>query len=103
MTLEFTDAAISDLQSIRNYTLEVWGEEQEEAYLGALWEKFEEIISDPGRWRFRNDLFPDCQIAAQGKHVILFRIRAKVLQVVRILHGAMDFPRHIPREIHEED
>ena len=103
MTLELTVAAVSDLQSIRDYTLEVWGEEQEEVYLGDLWEKFEEVLSDPGRWRFRHDLFPDCQIAAQGKHVILFRIRRKTLQVVRILHSAMDFPSQIPQNRREDD
>ena len=99
MTLDFTEAALSDLQSIRNYTLETWGAEQEQLYLDSLWDKFEEIPGDPGRWRHRDDLFPGCQIAAQGKHVILFRIQGKTLQVVRILHSAMDFSRHIPGDL----
>ena len=98
MKLDFTKAAVSDLRSIQDDTLEKWGAEQEALYLNALWEKFEEILSDPQRWRFRSDLFPECQIAAQGKHVILFRIQGKTLQIVRILHGAMDFRRHIPKE-----
>ena len=95
MTLDFTKAAVSDLQSIRSYTLERWGAEQEQSYLDALWQKFEEILTEPQRWRRRDDLFPDCQIAAHGKHVIL-------LQIVRILHGAMDFPRHL-QEDHEAE
>ena len=33
MTLDFTKAAASDLQSIRDYTLETWGPEQERIYL----------------------------------------------------------------------
>lgn len=98
MTLEFTNAAVSDLQSIRSYTLETWGAEQEQRYLDALWQKFEEILADPTRWRSRGDLFPGCRIAAQGKHVILFRMEGTVLQIVRILHSAMDFPRHLPGE-----
>lgn len=98
MTLELTDAAVSDLQSIRNYTLEKWGEDQEAAYLESMWEKFEELLNDPERWRFRADLFPGCQIAAQAKHVILFRIQGKTLQIVRILHSAMDYQRHIPAD-----
>ena len=99
MTLEFTNAAAADLQTIRNYTPENWGEEQEAVYLNALWSKFELILSDPQRFRFRRDLFPDCQIASQGKHVILFRIQGETLQIVRILHGAMDLPRHIPTDL----
>lgn len=99
MTLEFTDAAVSDLRCIRNYTLEKWGERQEQIYLDAMWDRFEEILAEPDRWRCREDLFPGCQLAAQGKHVILFRIRGKTLQIVRILHSAMDYPSHIPPEV----
>lgn len=62
-----------------------------------MWNRFEEILIDPERWRRREDLFPGCQIAAQGKHVILFRIEGKGIQVVRILHSAMDFKRNLPK------
>ena len=99
MTLDFTRAAVSDLQSIRNYTLETWGQEQEQIYLNSLWSKFEEIQSNPKSCKRRDDLFPGCQIASQAKHVILFRIQGKTLQIVRILHSAMDFKRHISEEI----
>ena len=95
MNLEFTKAAVADLRSIRQYTLETWGGEQEEVYLNNLWSKFEDILDDPSLWRFRSDLFPGCQIALQGKHVILFRVQGKTLQIVRILHSAMDFPSHL--------
>lgn len=95
MNLDFTKAAVGDLKSIRQYTLETWGGGQEEVYLNDLWKKFEHILDDPSRWRFRNDLFPGCQVASQGRHVILFRIQGKTLQIVRILHSAMDFPSHL--------
>ena len=96
MELELTDAALADLRSIRSYTLETWGEEQEDKYLDELWSRFEELLADPQRWRSRDDLFPGCQLAPQGKHVILFRIETDVIQVVRVLHSAMDFQRHLP-------
>src|SRR5690242_8148178 len=81
MTLDLTPAAISDLRSIRAYTLEKWGPRQEQVYLDALWSKFEEILEKPEKCRSRDDLFPGCQIAAQGRHVILFRIRGATLQI----------------------
>lgn len=99
MKLELTEAALSDLRSIRLYTLQVWGEKAEEHYIDMLWEKFSQILRDPNAYRSRHDLFPDCQIAAVGKHVVLFRVRAKTLQVVRVLHSAMDFPRHLPKNL----
>ena len=95
MNLEFTKAAVGDLKSIRHYTLETWGGEQEEVYLNDLWKKFEDILDDPSRWRFWNDLFTCCQVASQGRHVILFRAQGKTLHIVRILHTAMDFPSHL--------
>ena len=97
MNLEFTPAALADLRGIRTYTLDNWGAEQEQKYLDAIWARFEEIAKDPGRWRRRDDLFPGCQLAPQEKHVILFRMHAGTLQVVRVLHTAMDFTRHIPK------
>lgn len=99
MELDLTDAALSDLRSIREYTLKTWGEEQEDRYLDELWARFEQILDDPNRWRFREDLFPRCQLAAQGRHVILFRVEGQALQVVRILHSAMDFNRQIPDDL----
>lgn len=98
MTLELTDDALSDLRSIRAYTIEQWGKEQEQLYLDQLWDKFESILANPATFRFRHDLFPDCQLAAEAKHVILFRVRGETLQVVRVLHSAMDFKRHLPSQ-----
>jgi len=98
MTLDLTAAALSDLRSIRAYTLETWGEEQEEKYLNEMWDKFEEIMRNPGHGRLRNDLFPGCRLASHGKHVILFRFEGKILEIVRVLHGSMDFRRHGPAD-----
>jgi len=44
------------------------------------------------------DLFPGCRIAAEGRHVILFRISDSALKIVRVLHVAMDFKRPLPKE-----
>jgi toxin ParE1/3/4 len=94
--LEITPAALEDLQSIRAYTLETWGIEQEQAYLEGLWKRFGEIGANPLLFRFRNDLFQHCQLASEGKHVILFRVEGDALQIVRVLHSAMDFRRRFP-------
>jgi toxin ParE1/3/4 len=95
MKLAFTPAALEDLRSIRVYTLETWDAEQEERYLNRIWAKFDSIRVEPTRYRLRADLFPGCRIAAEGKHVILFRANGDLLEVVRVLHAAMDFKRHV--------
>ena len=99
MKLDLTSAALEDLRSISAYTLERWGPDQEARYLSSMWDRFETLLADPTRLRSRPDLFSGCRMASEGKHVILFRVQGNVLQVVRVLHSAMDFKRHIPREL----
>lgn len=95
MKLAITEAALADLRSIRLYTLENWGPEQEEAYLRQVWNRFEVIRTAPGSHRLREDLFPGCRLASEGRHVILFQAGPETLTIVRVLHAAMDFKRHL--------
>jgi len=98
MKLVLTEAALDDLRSIREYTLETWGPDQEERYLRKLWLRIESIRSAPQRFRTREDFFPGCRLAAEGRHAILFRSDDEVLHIVRVLHSAMDFKRHLPAD-----
>jgi toxin ParE1/3/4 len=95
MKMILTVAALDDLRSIRKYTFETWGKQQEELYLGRIWQRFETIRAAPTRYRQRPDLFAGCRIAAEGSHVILFRSGVESLEIVRVLHAAMDFKRHL--------
>lgn len=99
MNLLLTQAALEDLRSIRAYTMETWGDDQEQRYLDRIWSRFQDLRLHPERYRVRPDLFPGCRIAAEGKHVILFRANSGTLEIVRVLHAAMDFKRHLPPEM----
>jgi len=96
MKLVLTDAALDDLRSIRDYTLETWGEVQEERYLRKIWSRIESLRADPFRYRLREELFPGCRLASEGRHVLLFRASDGILEIVRVLHSAMDFKRQLP-------
>jgi len=61
-----------------------------------MWKRFAEILADPLRFRSRDDLFPGCRIAGYQKHVILFRVEEDRLQIIRVLHAAMDPKLHLP-------
>jgi toxin ParE1/3/4 len=95
MKLTITEAAMHDLGSIRAYTLETWGEAQEETYLRRIWSRLQSLREDPSRHRLREELFPGCRIASEGRHVILFHSEGNAVTVVRVLHSAMDFKRHL--------
>ena len=95
MKFVFSPAAVQDLQSIAKYTSRTWGTEQETLYLKGLWAKLDLMLDRPENHRPRHDLAIDCYSERYGKHVIFFSILGETLQVIRILHGAMDFSVHI--------
>ena len=91
-------SAIRDLQSISAYTLQNWGAEQEDIYLKGLWKKLAAIQFDPSSFRLREDLVKGCRSARHEKHVIFFAVHGQTLQIIRILHVAMDFSSHLTTE-----
>ena len=97
MKVELSREAQYDLQDIQEYTLETWGEEQKDEYLGSIFDRLSEIQSDAlsVRWRLRNDIFKGCQAASVGKHLIIFLVREDQIWVSRIIHQQRDFPPHI--------
>jgi toxin ParE1/3/4 len=98
MKIVLSPSAVRDLQSISNYTLRKWGAEQEERYLKGLWEKLAAIQANPSSFRLREDLVKCCRSARHGQNVIFFAVQGQTLQIIRILHGAMDFSNHLPIE-----
>jgi len=87
-------AALEDLESIDDYTVRTWDADQADRYLTMLWATFESIAANPTRWRLRPELHPDCRICLADRHAILFRIKDDRIEIARVLHDAMDFPRH---------
>ena len=63
MTLDFTRSAEEDLREISDYTRDTWGEVRQDNYLRQLYKKFQQMVENPDRWKFREDLFSKCQIA----------------------------------------
>lgn len=96
MRLRLSKLALCDLEDIHAYTCEQWGEEQAVRYSGQIAHALEMIACDPERWRLRNDIHAGCRVCLSGKHAILYRIRDGKAEVSRVLHGAMDLPRHVP-------
>lgn len=95
MKLILSPAAVQDLQSIADYTFRTWGTQQETQYLKGLWAKLDQMLDLPENHKPRLDLAIVCCSERCGKHVIFFRVLGETLQVIRILHGAMDFSIHI--------
>jgi toxin ParE1/3/4 len=103
MVLRLSHLAVADLNEIYGYTFARWGEEQAERYLALLWDAMESLPDNPDRWRLRNHVHPGCRICLAGKHAILYRVRDGNVEVARVLHGMMDFPRHVPKNFMSEE
>lgn len=103
MRLRISKLALADVEEIFAYTAEHWGERQAERYTAQIWDCFEQIAAAPERWRLREDVHPGCRIGFSGRHAVLYRIRKGRVEVARVLHGAMDFSRHVPPEFIEDE
>ena len=97
--------AEADYLHILDRTVEMFGPRQADIYEGHLLAAFDALTSGPDVLGSvaRPDIRPDLRIyhiARRGisaRHLICYRpADGQVIEVLRILHDAMDLPRHIP-------
>jgi toxin ParE1/3/4 len=87
--------AESDLEEIWDFTVRTWGEEQAEDYIRLLVRAIETVAESPRRGRPCNEVRRGYRRYLAGSHIIFFRKVKTGIDVIRILHGAMDFERHL--------
>lgn len=91
-----TELAQCDLDGVGVYTLEQWGMEQAEKYLRDLDTSFHKLALSSATDRMREEIRTGLLSLHCNHHVIFFRRDAKGnVEVLRILHERMDFPRHL--------
>ena len=107
-TVRLTATAQADFQDIVRWTSAQLGPMQAQAYAATLAAAFEALAGGPtaAGVRARNDiakglftLHVACQ-GRKGRHFVVCRMRNdkghEVIDVLRLLHDAMDLPRHLP-------
>jgi toxin ParE1/3/4 len=106
--IRLTAAAEVDFQGILRWTLEQFGEVQAQVYADTLSSALESLAAGPKviGAKARNDIAKGlftlhvARHGRKGRHFIMFRIGRdkdrKVIEVLRILHDAMDLARHLP-------
>jgi toxin ParE1/3/4 len=106
-TIRLAAAAEADLTSILRWTEEEFGQAQARVYARLLATTLEELaVGGPtttARDEIANGLFTlhIARRGRKGRHFLMFRVgrgdgAARVLDVLRVLHDAMDLPRHAP-------
>jgi toxin ParE1/3/4 len=107
-TVRLAAAAEANLQSIIDWTLEQFGDKQALVYIDTISAALEALSDGPTtegvkeRPEIAKALFT-LHVARgnrRGRHLVLFRVvdkgRARTIEVLRLLHDAMELERHIP-------
>lgn len=92
MTARFrlTPRAAADLNHIAVYSLRKWGRQQTTAYLKALNERFLWLAEVPEIERARTELLPELRSFGEGSHIIFYRARETIIDIVGVVHMSMD-------------
>ena len=105
-TVQLSAAAEVDFDAILLWTSQQFGPRQARAYasrLSAAIARLEHGPAIPGARR-REEIaagLSSLHVGRRGRHIILFKVgkeRSRTLDVLRILHDAMDLARHVPTE-----
>ena len=95
LPLRLSPVARDDFIGILRYTGEAWGHDQLVAYRDKLDGALQAIARNPALGHRRDDLPTTHQAYLVGSHVIVYRVEAGSVGVVRILHQRMSLPRHV--------
>jgi toxin ParE1/3/4 len=85
--------AYVDLESIYDYTRQTWSARQADKYYAQLVAEFSALADGSKRGRDA-ELGQGVMRALVGSHVIFYQVSDSRIDIIRILHEAMDAPRH---------
>ena len=86
--------AQQDIISIRDYTMNTWGQEQVSTYLSQLEQRFELLASNPQLGKKRNDVKEGYRSFQEGRHVIFYRVSEVGIEIIGIPHQSEDIEHH---------
>lgn len=100
-----------DLVRIVRRTRETFGLRQAEVYAETLRAALTALEDGPdiAGSKARDDVQPGFRTLhvargrRRGRHFVMYRVGAGMIDVLRILHDAMDLARHVPKEVGGDD
>jgi toxin ParE1/3/4 len=104
-----TRAADADIEEIDRWTEQRFGSAQAQAYATAMADAINALAAGPevrgarARTDVQSGLYTLhlARFRRRARHFVVFRISnadRRMLEVLRVLHDAMDLPRHVPTE-----
>jgi toxin ParE1/3/4 len=87
--------AQADIEEIWDYTAERWGLDRAEHYIRDIERAIRVVADETARGRACDDIRRGYHKFSVGSHVLFYRSAGDQVEIVRILHRRMDFPRHL--------
>ena len=95
MAIRLSHRALADLEDIRTYTIETWGQEQWLKYYRGLVDAFEQIEQYPDSGRDRSLFAEGMRSVSYSRHIIFYKsINAadNAPVILRLVHGRRNLP-----------
>ena len=93
-----TPRAAADLNHIAVYSLRKWGRRQTIAYLEALNDRFAWLAEYPDIGRARPEILPELRSFREGSHIIFYRARGTIIEIIGVPHMSMDIDSYFENE-----
>ncbi len=90
-----TPKARDDLSDIWDRTVANWGAQQAESYMRQIELSLERHADNPALTLNSDAIRTGYRRFRVGAHIVFFRQGNDAIEIVRILHGHMDFTRHL--------
>jgi toxin ParE1/3/4 len=95
MSYRLTEAAYRDLDNIWFYTFEEWSENQATKYFESLIQHIEAFSIKPTKANRVQKIKSDIFYFRALSHYVFFKYGNDQIDIIRILHKMMDFPKHL--------
>jgi len=93
--LVIAPVARDDLKNIYQYGRRQWGKARSDSYMATLKEQFWSLTEQPLMGIERPELLPDIRSLPIQSHTVFYRVAAKQIEIIRVLHGRQDPQRHL--------
>jgi toxin ParE1/3/4 len=95
MKYRITEAAYRDLNDIWLYTFQEWSEIQATKYFESIIEEIALFSENPGKAKKLEMANSEFYYFRTFSHYVFFKYGDEKIDIIRILHKMMDFPKHL--------
>ena len=94
-SIKYAQRANADFEDIIDYTARTWGTKQAKKYIKSIRSKIQSIAEGSEHLQSLNVERANIYQARVNRHLIILEMSDTEIRIVRILHEAMDVPRHL--------